>query len=239
VDTYNQFNFGREVYINLKGLFIGEERTGNGITTIGGGTETDRFGTTVTRLNENQIKQSVLRSNITEQIVPLDVTFPEITSAHVGLLVRVKNVEFANDLNGKRYFDPIQVFDTQRKLQACSGFGYSEFMLETSSFATFQNELLPTGNGTLTAVVGKTFDASSLILALNTTADVNMTNSRCKLLDINDFTVKFEENFEAMAVNTTVNGNGWTAFSEIGAKGTMASIRPKNSGRNFTIGSLR
>ena len=35
-NSYNKFNVGREVYIRLKGLYIGEANSGNGIITIGG-----------------------------------------------------------------------------------------------------------------------------------------------------------------------------------------------------------
>lgn len=217
VDTYNQFNLGREVYINLKGLFIGEERVGNGVTTIGGGTETDQYGTTVSSLNQNQIKLSVLRSENTMDITPLVVKFSEITNSHVGLLVSLENVEFADNLAGKRYFDPVQDFDTQRSLQVCDGFNYTQFKLETSAFANFQNELLPTGNGTVTAVVGKTFDGSSLILALNTTDDVNLTGERCSLLNPANFTTIFEEDFESATNNTNLNFVGWTNFAEAGS----------------------
>lgn len=217
VDTYNQFNLGREVYINLKGLFIGEERVGNGVTTIGGGTETDQYGTTVSSLNQNQIKLSVLRSENTMDITPLVVKFSEITNSHVGLLVSLENVEFADNLAGKRYFDPVQDFDTQRSLQVCDGFNYTQFKLETSAFANFQNELLPTGNGTVTAVVGKTFDGSSLILALNTTDDVSLIGERCSLLNPANFTTIFEEDFESATNNTNFNFVGWTNFAEAGS----------------------
>lgn len=216
VDSYNQFNKGREVFINLKGLYIGEERVGNGVITIGGGIETNQFGTSVTQLGVNQIKANLLRSANTLDMTPLVFKLSQIANKHVGMLVKVENVEFANILAGKRYFDPIQDFDTQRTLQDCNGFSYSQFQLETSGFASFQNELLPTGNGNITAVVSKTFDGSHLVLALNTTADVSMTNTRCQLLNPNDFEVQFEETFESMAVNTTVSGNGWIAFAEIG-----------------------
>ena len=216
VDTYNQFNFGREVYISLKGLFIGEERVGNGVTTIGGGTETDQYGTTVVSLNENQIKLSVLRSTTTETITPLTLTFSEIGNSAVGMLVSVENVEFADDLSGKRYFDPIETFDTRRTMQICSGFGYSEFQLETSAFSSFKNELLPTGNGTITAVVSKTFDGASLILALNSTDDVIFTGERCSLLDESDFILIFEEDFQSATNNTDLDFTGWTNYNEEG-----------------------
>lgn len=216
VDTYNQFNFGREVYISLKGLFIGEERVGNGVTAIGGSAETDQYGTTVESLNENQIKQNVLRSTTTETITPVTLTFSEIGNATVGMLVSVENVEFADDLSGKRYFDPIETFDTRRTMQICSGFGYSEFQLETSAFSSFKNELLPTGNGTITAVVSKTFDGASLILALNSTDDVNFTGERCSLLTESDFMTIYEEDFQTATNNTDLDFTDWTNFNEVG-----------------------
>ena len=216
VETYNQFNLGREVFINLKGLFIGEERVGNGVIAIGGSTKTDQYGTTVVSLNENQIKLSLLRSENTMELTPMTVTFSQITGAHVGMLVKVDNVEFANDLAGKRYFDPIQVFDTQRNLQACGGFNYTQFKLETSSFASFKDELLPTGNGSITAVVSKTFDGASLILALNATSDVNFTGSRCSLLNINDFKTILKEDFQTATNNTNLDFAGWTNFAQAG-----------------------
>lgn len=218
VDTYNQFNLGREVYISLQDLFVGEERVGNGVTTIGGAIETDQFGTTVSSLNEIQIRQKVLRSTVTEELTPLNLGLTAINGSHVGLLIKVENVEFADDEIGLNYFDPTEVFDTQRTLQDCGGFTYPQFILETSSFSSFKNEKLPTGNGSLTAVVSKTFDGASLILALNTIDDVDMDNARCTLLDLGDFEVIFSEDFESVTNNTNLDLAGWTNFSEAGSR---------------------
>lgn len=217
VETYNQFNKGREVYIKLKGLFVGEERVGSEVIVIGGGTETDQYGTTVLQLTLNQIKASMFRSENTFELVPLATSFSDITKAHIGLFVKFDNVEFANNLEGLRYFDPIQDFDTQRSLQACGGFNYTQFKLETSSFASFKNELLPTGNGTVAGVVSKTFDGSSLILSLNSTDDVNLTGERCTLLNPDNFTPIFEEDFQTAINNTNLNFVGWTNFAEAGS----------------------
>ncbi|GGW58214.1 uncharacterized protein DUF5017 [Winogradskyella epiphytica] len=218
VDTYNQFNLGREVVINLKGLYIGEERVGNGVTTIGGAIQTDQFGTKVLSLNEIQIKKQVLRTAVTEEITPKVVTFSELTNDHVGIFVSVENVEFPESLAGQTYFDPNEVYDTKRTMQACGGFDYTYFKLETSGFATFKNESLPTGNGTISAVVGKTFDGASLILALNSTDDVNMNGERCSLLDPSDFSTIFSEDFESAVNNTNLDFPGWTNFAEAGSR---------------------
>ncbi|NCP90334.1 MAG: DUF5017 domain-containing protein, partial [Flavobacteriales bacterium] len=45
---------------------------------------------------------------------------------------------------------------------------------------------------------------------------VAFTNSRCTLLDINDFSPIFEEDFESMTANANVSGNGWTNYTEVG-----------------------
>ncbi|MGB0981955.1 MAG: DUF5689 domain-containing protein [Winogradskyella sp.] len=213
VDSYNKYNLGREVYISLKGLFIGEERVGNGVTAIGGSIETDQFGTTVESLNTNQIDLFVLRSEVTETMTPLPLSLSQITSNHVGMLINAQNVEFADNLAGERYYDPIETFDTQRTLQACEGASYSEFILETSSFSSFKFEELPLGNGNLIAVVSKTFDGSNLVLALNSTDDVNLTNDRCALS-----TPIFFEDFQDAQDNSNLNTPGWTNFAEQGGE---------------------
>ncbi len=249
VDTYNQFNQGREVYINLKGLYIGEERVGNGVITIGGGTESDQYGTTVTSLNENHVQNNVLRSTTTEILTPLTLGFADVTNGHVGVLVSIENVEFADNLAGKRYFDPVQVYDTQRTMQACGGFDYAEFQLETSGFSSFKEELLPLGNGTITAVATKTFDGSSIVLALNSTDDVNFTNARCSLFNIEDYEEIMSEDFQFQTSTNydDLDTPGWTNFAEAGSSvwrervyssNGYAEFSSYNSGDNSNIGWL-
>jgi hypothetical protein len=230
VDSYNRFNKGREVYIKLNptyadgasgGLYIGEERTGNEVITIGGGTESDQYGTTVTSLSKAQMDATMFRSEMTEDIVPLNVKFSQIASIHIGMFVQIDNVEFEDDLAGLRYFDPSEDYDTQRTLQSCSGFSYSNMNLETSSFSNFKNELLPVGNGSIAGIVAKTYDGSSLILALNTTDDVDFSSARCSLLNIDDFELLLEEDFEAYSDFDPISGD-WTNYIEEGSRDWIA-----------------
>ena len=75
-DTYNKFNFGREMYIKLKGLYVGETRSGDGVAAIGG--SQNAAGDEVENLSLNQTEQNVFRSGTTETSVPLNVTFSQI-----------------------------------------------------------------------------------------------------------------------------------------------------------------
>ncbi|MBA6151765.1 DUF5689 domain-containing protein [Gelidibacter maritimus] len=248
VETYNQYNFGREVYIKLKGLFIGEERIGNGVITIGGETATDQYGTTVQRLTENQRAQHIFRSKNTLELTPLVLTFSEVSPDHLGLYVQFNNVEFAENLEGERYYDPIQDFDTLREMQACTNdIGYSKFSLETSSFATFKDILLPLGNGTIKGVITKTFDGSTIVLALNNLSGVKMDDSRCTPLSIEDFGILFKEDFDLAIDDTDLDFDGWTNFAQAGkvlwkessSDGNgYAEFNPLGSGNASNIGWL-
>ncbi|MEO6346451.1 MAG: DUF5689 domain-containing protein [Aquaticitalea sp.] len=216
VDTYNQYNFGREVYIKLTGLYVGEERVGTGVIAIGGSTQTNQFGTTVKKMTENQRATSMFRSENTATIIPKTLTFSQVNASDIGLYVQFEGVEFADNLIGLQYFDPIQDFDTSRNLQSCGGIGYSTFNLETSSFASFKDVFLPTGNGTVSGVITKTFDGRSLVLALNEVNELNLTGPRCTPMTTEDFTVVFNEDFQSAVNNTILDFPEWTNFSEAG-----------------------
>lgn len=216
VDSYNQFNFGREVYIKLKDLYIGETRTGDDIITIGGVANTDNE---VELLTGKQVPLHIFRSDVTETIEPMVVKFSEINDSHIGIFVMVENVGFPESLQGESYVDPLDDFDTQRTLESCDGFGYVNFLLETSSFANFSQQILPTDlGGTISGVVAKTFNGSDLVLVLNDLSGVNFTETKCEPLDINDFSVVFEEDFNSGVDNTNLDIPGWTNFAEEGGE---------------------
>jgi len=215
VDSYNKFNLGREVYIRLKGLYVGEVRSGDGVATIGGDKNEDDE---VENLSLNQVENQIFRSITTEELVPFNVKFSQINNSHVGLFVQVDEAQFPTSLTGKTYVDADDQFDTQRMLEACDGFGYSNFILETSAFASFKFATLPEGGGSIAAVVSKTFNGSDLVLALNDVKDVQMDGPRCTPLNIADFTVLVEENFDAGTDNTNLNFPGWTNFAEVGGE---------------------
>ncbi len=216
VSSYNKFNLGREVYVRLKGLYVGEVRSGDGVATIGGDKNED--GDEVENMPLNQVEKQLLRAANTEEIVPLEVSFSAINNSHVGLFVKVNDAQFPASLAGKTYVDANDQFDTQRLLESCDGFGYTNFILETSAFASFKFAIIPSGGGSIAAVVSKTFNGSDLVLALNDIADVDMTGSKCTPLDITDFSVILEEDFDAGTDNSNLNFPNWTNFAETGSE---------------------
>ena len=211
VDSYNKFNKGREVYIHLKGLYLGESNSGDGVHVIGGNVKDAE----VVALTANAYPSHIFRSQTTETLVAKPVSI--LTSDVLGVFVTLDNVEFPTHSIGQSYVDPRDDFDSQKIVQRCSGFSYYNFFLETSVFASFKNEVLTDGGGSISGIVSKTFKVSDLVLVLNTTADVEMNGARCSLVDINEFSVIYEDDFESYANNTT-NFGDWTNFKEAGSR---------------------
>ncbi len=184
VDSYNQFNIGREIYIKLQNLYIGETNSGDGVITIGG--SINQYGDEVEEITENMAVSSILRSSNTFDIIPLSLNLSEINDSHIGIFVTAQNAQFSNFLSGLTYVDPYDDYDTQRDLESCVDSG--SIKVETSAYASFQDNLLPTeGSGTLSAVVTRSYDGDDRVMMLNSTDDVTFSSSRCDPLFYDNF----------------------------------------------------
>lgn len=214
-DSYNMFNIGREVYVDLKGLYVGEYRTGDGVITIG---ELDSAQNRITNIREEVMKAHILRSTTTSEISPLNVKFSQINDSHVGIMVQIDDVNVAPADAGDPYVDPNDTFDTQRTLEACDGFSKKTFLLETSAYANFKQEILPSGTGTIIAVVSKTYNGDNLVLMLNSTKDVNLNGAPCELLQLSDFEKVLEETFDDVVDNSNFDYGGWVNYAEVGGE---------------------
>ncbi|AUC85980.1 hypothetical protein CW731_12110 [Polaribacter sp. ALD11] len=246
-NTYNKLNFGREVYIRLKGLYIGEANSGDGVLTIGGKISTTDTSE-IQSVSLKQMDTHFFRSEKTEIIIPKVVSLASLNTSDIGTFVSVNNVVFPSNLSGKAYVDPTEDFDTQRKIQTCQTLGYADLLIETSSFASFANEALPTGGGTINAVVSKDYNGNFLVLVLNSTEDVSMADERCITQTESDFpTILLNENFEASSgeikitdwLNYREKGTkSWRSYTDTYSQSKAARIGSKNSGDANTVAWL-
>ena len=214
-DSYNMFNIGREIYISLKGFYIGEYRTGDGVVSIG---EYDAGQNRISNIREAIVKKNILRSSNISDLTPLKVKFSEISDSHIGIMVEISDVNVVSSQVGKPFVDPNDSYDTQRNLEACEGFGKTSFILETSAFANFKQNLLPSGTGTIAGIVSKTYNGDNLVLMLNSIDDVNLTGEACSLLNINDFDKVLEETFDNVVDNSNFDYAGWINYAEVGGE---------------------
>ncbi|WP_412987051.1 DUF5689 domain-containing protein [Pontimicrobium sp. IMCC45349] len=202
-DNYNRYNKGREVYIKLKGLFLGENSSE--VLTIGGAEDGDE----VDEITANMIPDFLFRSNVTETIVPLTVGMSSVNDAHLGMFVQFENAQFPAGLEGQTFVAPYDDFDTQRALVSCDN--GAEFLIETSSFANFNQMPLPTqGRGTIAGVISQSYGGDDIVMLLNTTDDISFDGNRCDPV--------FEETFSSATDNTDLNVEGWLNYAEDGSE---------------------
>ena len=197
VDSYNQFNVGREVYIKLQGLSIGETNSGDGVIAIGGGGNT--AGDEISEISENRASDCILRSSNSFTLVPLALNLSDINDSHIGLYVSALSAQFSAGLDGLTYVDPDEDYDTQRDLESCVDSG--TLKLETSAFSNFNDSMLPTdGSGTITGIITRDYFGDNRVMMLNTKDDVNFDSSRCDPLFADDFSSNNLDNWTVVSV---------------------------------------
>ena len=199
VDSYNQFNVGREVYIKLQGLYVGETNSGDGVIAIGGGG--NAAGDEISEISENRASDCILRSSNSFMLVPLALNLSEINDSHIGVYVSGLSAQFSAGLDGLTYVDPDEDYDTQRDLESCVDSG--TLKLETSAFSNFNDSMLPTeSSGTITGIITRDYFGDNRVMMLNTKDDVNFDSSRCDPLFADDF--------------SSNNLNNWTVVNVTG-----------------------
>ncbi|HET8838550.1 MAG TPA: DUF5689 domain-containing protein [Flavobacteriaceae bacterium] len=224
-DLYTFFEPGRKVYVSLKGLYVGED---GGVITIG-----DLYGAEVGRMDNLEFEQHVFRSGETAEIVPTVITLDQVSDAKVNTLVTFENMQFPSGLVGEHYGNLDDTFTVNREVESCvTG---QTIILRNSGFASFKNELLPEGQGSITAVLSK-FNADYQ-LYIRDTEDINFDQPRCDAL--------FEENFEEINItgpgevidlpewtNVNVSGGEWKWDAREYSDNTYAQISAYNSNEN-------
>lgn len=245
--SYNKFNIGREIYIRLKGLYVGEVNSGDGLITIGGKIKPTEV-TEIDNISANQIPKHIFRTTVVEEIIPKKVDFASLNETNIGTFIRLENVFFESYLKGKPYVDPTEDFDTQRKIQTCLGLGYDDLLIETSSFSSFAYQTLPENAGSISAIVSKDYGGNFIVLNLNDTSDVQMNDERCSPLPMDDFkTILLEENFETQSgdieipnwLNYREEGTKfWRSYADSYSQSKAARIGSRNSTDDRTISWL-
>ncbi|WP_299618061.1 DUF5689 domain-containing protein [uncultured Tenacibaculum sp.] len=238
-NNYTKYNVGREVYVYLNGLYLGETNSGDGITTIGGKVDADD-NNEVDVISENQLDDHLFRSPVTETIVPKTIEVSAINSDLVGTFVRIEDAFFPTALDGLTIVDPNEDFDTQRTLSACNGFGFSDFILETSSFSNFSSvKMQSQTGGTIDGIVTKDFGGDNFVIVINDIEDIRFEDSLCQPLDLSTFTPIFEEDFETTTGTGPITLAGWTNYIEAGSRSFTGYTDGDTNSRATRIGSFR
>ncbi|MDD3721174.1 MAG: DUF5689 domain-containing protein [Lutibacter sp.] len=192
-NIYTKYNVGRKIYVKLKGLAVGYSfgsvqigvATGDGLEGILG-SELDKY---------------ILRSCEVVEIIPKKVAISDLNKQMLEMLIEIENVQFkASDL-GKSYGNTDNTATVNRVLESVDNSCnfLEEVVLRNSGYASFKNNLLPEGKGSVVAIFSNYYDDFQLYL--RDTGDVKFTETRCDESD------SFQPNIALKSVKEMYKGS--------------------------------
>lgn len=199
-NTYVDYRPGVKVYIKLEDLY---SDILYGSMRIGGIYVNSSSVASVGRLPQTEYKDKLIASctNVSEEVLVKKTTITDLLSdSNLNTLVEISGVQFEEDAVGRKYYELSNDLGgaTNWYLNDVNG---NKVIFRTSGYATYANQLLPTGSGTVRGVLTKY--GSDYQLMARTEDDVKLTGER--LVPI------FNETF-------TSGIGAWTAFSVVGAE---------------------
>ncbi len=199
-----RYEVGRKVFVKLNGLSVA---ISNGVLTLGP-IEGERIG----KIAASQENDFIFRSTEVATIVPLPLAIADFTEEQTNLMIELSNIQFNRDEAGSLSYASEQgdQFDAERTLESCTSGATAIFA--TSTFADFKGLTLPSGSGSMVAVLQRTFFGDDFYVVVNSPEDVNFdSEERCDPFDINDFDIQFQEDF-------TDGLDGWTVENTSGTR---------------------
>lgn len=218
-----KYNVGRKVYILLDGLSVSYDdgqsssRINPTDAIVGKYTLGMLDGDRVDDIPSTKVDKHILRSGMVADLVPTAITIGGITEAHINTYVTLPNAQFEKSQLGKTFAgEADDEFDGFRDLFECDT--EATMKLQSSTFASFKSNVVPSGKGSIKMVLTKDYRAEFLVGILNTPSDISFENpDRCDppVLDcgtgtVGGSTVVFDEDFTTITSNAELANAGWS-----------------------------
>lgn len=217
-DTYE---FGRKVYVKLKGLTIGES---NGVLAIGRGEDSR-----IEQIQDFEYRNIVLRTSEIAEITPKMSSLINLTEADENTWIQLNHMQVNRfDLALTYAGESIDKFDGLRILENCES-GVS-ILLQTSTFSDFKSLTVPQKKGLIQGILSRDFRDHFNVFIVNSSSDIIFdSDERCDPMELDcglapSFGTMnlFYEDFESQKNNKLIAGNGWTNYIEAGSEGWEA-----------------
>lgn len=204
----NSYMIGRKIYIKCTGLYLGAY---NGLIQLGGAA-TVGSPTEVDPLPSTLISKFLIKGSLNNPVTALTVTLNQLDNSYQNRLIKLENVQFSPADTGFTYADGVLQLSKNATIQDCNG---NSILLRNSGYATFANEKVPSGKGTLYAIYS--VFGTDQQLYIRDTYDVQFNDVRCGGGGTGTGSVTlFEEKFDGYANNAALAMPGWVIVAETG-----------------------
>ena len=167
VELWNQYFVGKELFIHLENMWLGDF---NGLPQIG----FEPVNGSMARIPAELIDDVITRGETVPSVTPQDINISDISDNMLNTLVTISDVQFASGSDNAMYALSATTTSVNHFVEDCNG---NEVILRSSGFASFADELTPSGNGSIVGVLGKF--GSDFQLLIRDPRDVTMEDVRC------------------------------------------------------------
>lgn len=201
-DLYEDYPLGRIVYVDCENLYVADF---NGLPQIG-----VEEGEGVGRIPSNVFPDVLIRGVLEDPLQGAPRTMNTITSDDINTLITLTGVEYADNELGSTYADADDPNGGENStIQDCDG---NTLIIRHSDFASFAGDMIPEGNGSITAVYG-VFGADRQLF-IRDTSDEDLSGDRCDgTMNMDAF---IDEDFESLSDFDPIDLAGWTNVSTTG-----------------------
>lgn len=160
------------------------------------------------QIDSVHVDKNIVKIATNRNVSPQKITIDQInTGLYTAKLVKLENVQFIdNDLN-KTFADATNKISQNRTLIDANN---QTIIVRTSGYASFASSVIPSGRGSIIAIVSK-FNSDWQLLIRNL-ADINFNLRR-----FGDVDTLFSENFANIENGTVFNFSGWQNIASIGS----------------------
>ena len=194
---YNDYPVGRKIYINCKGLVIGQY---GGAPQLG--LTFDMTGAP-TNIPANLMSTCIVKADFPHMVVPLKVPSMAALANHtlyLNRLVELDSVEFTTQYAGLPYAQPAAIASgTSTYIEDCSGLTAEVY---TSGYANFFPSLTPIGKGRFIGIYTVYNNTPELII--RDTTDLKMTDPRCSGSAVSTSSLISMDSLKNMYVGSTI-----------------------------------
>ena len=218
-DATSGLYIGDSVTVNVKGLYLGDY--GNFIQ-MGSEPYVDNSGST--RVSGFNMDKQILKLSLGNPTYPQTATITQIkSSAWLGKLVKLENVQFEDNETGKTWADATAdpPASANRYLEDCTG---KSVIVRTSGYASFAGETLPAGKGSMVGIV-TVFNSDYQVLVRDY-AEVDMAAERCGYVPqpLGTPVETLSQNFQGFADGATIYIAGWQNLATAGGRLWLAKV---------------
>lgn len=159
------------------------------------------------QLDSVDVDKNIVKQKTLVNVTPKTVTVAELADSLQGRLVKIDNVEFVPGDTSKTFADAVNQSSVSLTIRDCSN---KQVILRTSGFANYAGTKVPTGNGSIVAIVS-VFN-STVQLYARSYGEINMSGARCGAGVLSTL----NEDFSGTTSNVDIDFPGWYNIGEEG-----------------------